>query len=220
MPKLEATERRDQVIRATYRAFIDKGASEVTLQEIADYAGCSKGVVAYYFHNKEEVYVKLLEWLIGEIGKHLERNVGAAVGAEAKMLAMIDTVFASARENRKFFLVYLDFVAQGLRNPSFKETNVSFFRACREIGAKIVQQGIDEGIFRPVNLEEAGAVTRAIFDGLNMQWLFDESAPPEETFERYKAYALNSIRAYLADNFSSTSNFTPNSPPKFKGADQ
>ncbi len=197
MPKLEATERRDQVIRATYKAFLDKGAAEVTLQDIAEYAGCSKGVVAYHFHSKEEVYVALLEWLIAEIGRQIERNVGPAKGAEAKLLALVDTVFLSARENRRFFLVYLDFVAQGLRNPSFRPTNITFYNICRQIGAEIVEQGITEGVFRPVNREEAAAIIRAVFDGLSIQWLFDESGPPEETFERYKAWALSSLRAYL-----------------------
>lgn len=197
MPKLEATVRREQVIRATYKAFIEKGAADVTLQDIADFAGCSKGVVAYHFHSKEEVYVALLDWLIGEIRRTAENNVAAAQGARAKMQALIDTIFYSARENRRFFLVYLDFVAQGLRNESFRPTNIFFYEICRHLGREIVQQGIAEGLFRPVNLEEAGAVVRAIFDGLSIQWLFDESGPPDETFERYKAWALSSIQAYL-----------------------
>lgn len=197
MPKLEATVRRDQVIRATYRAFIDKGVNEVTLEMIANYAGCSKGVVAYHFHSKEEVYVELLEWLIEQIRQQVEVNVGAASGAEAKLLALVNTIFLSARDNRRFFLVYLDFLAQGLRNASFRPTNILFYELCARSGAEIVELGIAEGIFRPVDREEAGRLIRAVFDGLSIQWLFDESAPPEETFERYKAWALSSIRAYL-----------------------
>jgi TetR/AcrR family fatty acid metabolism transcriptional regulator len=197
MPKLEANVRRDQVIKATYRAFIDKGANEVTLEVIAKYAGCSKGVVAYHFHSKEEVYVALLEWLIEEIRRNIEVNVGAASEAEAKLLALVNTIFLSARENRRFFLVYLDFVAQGLRNPNFHRTNMLFYDLCSRSGAEIVELGIAEGLFRPVDLEEAGRFIRAVFDGLSIQWLFDESAPPEETFERYKAWALSSLRAYL-----------------------
>jgi TetR/AcrR family transcriptional regulator, fatty acid metabolism regulator protein len=197
MPKLEATVRRDQIIRATYKAFIQKGAPNVTLQDIAEYAGCSKGVVAYHFESKEDVFVALLDWLIAEINAHARRNVDAVTGAEAKMHALLDTIFYSAKENRKFFLVYLDFVAQGLRNLAFGKTNISFYEMCREIGREIVAQGIAEGVFRPVDLDEAGTVVRAIFDGLNIQWLFDHSANPDETFDRYKAWALASVKAYL-----------------------
>ncbi len=197
MAKLEATERRDQVIRATYRAFIEKGAANVTLQDIAVYAGCSKGVVAYHFSSKEEVFVKLLEWLIANIGREIEQNVQSASGAQARLRALVEAVFFSARDNRRFFLVYLDFLAQGLRHQSFRPTNVSFYAMCRQVGNEIVALGINEGVFRPVDLLEAGSVIRAIFDGLCIQWLFDDSAPPEETFERYKGWAWSSLQAYL-----------------------
>ena len=197
MPKLEATERREQVIRATYRAFIERGADNVTLQDIADEAGCSKGVVAYHFHNKEDVFVELLDWLIANIVEQIRQHVGAAQGAQARLQAMVEAVFFSARDNRRFFLVYLDFVAQGLRNASFRATNVSFYTLCRQIDREIVELGIAEGVFRPVDLDEAGTVIRAIFDGLCIQWLFDDSALPEETFDRYKGWAWSSLEGYL-----------------------
>lgn len=197
MPKLEAAERREQVIRATYKAFIEKGAANVTLEDIAEYAGCSKGVVAYHFQSKEEVYNALLKWLIGEIVARLEREVNAAPDAAAKLHALLDAVFYSARDIRRFMLVYLDFVAQGLRNPLFGATNISFYELCRQLDRQIVEQGILEGVFRPVDLEEAGAVIRAIIDGLGIQCLFDQSASPDEVFERYKTYAHRSLNAYL-----------------------
>lgn len=200
MPKLEAAERREQVIRATYKAFIEKGAANVTLEDIAEYAGCSKGVVAYHFQNKEEVFNALLKWLIGEIVGHIEEAVTAAQGAEAKLFALLDTAFYNARDNRRFMLVYLDFVAQGLRNPTFGATNISFYEMCRRLGREIVEQGIAEGVFRPVDPEEAGAVLRSVIDGMGIQWLFDHSAPPEEIFTRYKNYAHSSLKAYLQKN--------------------
>ncbi len=200
MAKLEATARQDQVIRATYKAFIEKGAANVTLELIAEYAGCSKGVVAYHFNSKDDVFVKLLDWLINQIARQTAENVAAASGAQARLRALIDTIFFSARENRRFFLVYLDFIAQGLRNPKLRLTNISFYEICRHIGSEITALGIAEGVFRPVDVTEAGAVIRAIFDGLCIQWLFDESGPAEETFERYKAYALSSILGYLGNS--------------------
>ena len=197
MPKLEATERRDQVIRATYRAFIERGANNVTLQDIADYAGCSKGVVAYHFHNKEDVFVELLDWLIVNIRRQIQQNVEAADGPQARLKALVDSVFLNARENRRFYLVYLDFIAQGLRNDSFRPTNVSFYAMCRSVGREIVQRGVEEAVFRPVDLDEASAVIQAIFDGLCIQWLFDDSGPADEIFERYKAWAWSSVQGYL-----------------------
>ncbi|HZG58936.1 MAG TPA: helix-turn-helix domain-containing protein [Anoxybacillus sp.] len=41
---------------AAFQAVSDKGYEAVTLQDIADYAGVSKGVTNYYFENKEAVF--------------------------------------------------------------------------------------------------------------------------------------------------------------------
>jgi AcrR family transcriptional regulator len=201
MARTEAAERREQIIRATYRAFVEKGSADVTLQDIADRAQFSKGVVMYYFREgKEQVFVALLEWLVEEIGQGLVARVRAEQGAEAKLRAMIDEVFASASANRRFYTVYLDFVTHGLRNPTFRATNISFYEWCRELNREIVETGIAEGVFRPVSGEEAAAVIRGILDGLCLQWLFEEVPPgcEEAVFARYKDWALSAILGYLA----------------------
>lgn len=200
MARIEAAERREQIIRATYRAFVEKGSAEVTLEDIARRAEFSKGVVMYYFpEGKEKVFVALLEWLVEEIGRGITASVRNVQGAEAKLRAMIDNVFSSAGANRRFYTIYLDFVAHGLRNPSYRTTNVSFYEWCREINREIIETGIAEGVFRPVSSEEASAVIRAILDGLCLQWLFEEVSPEqeEEVFARYKSWAFSAILAYL-----------------------
>ncbi len=200
MPRVEAAERREQIIKATYRAFTSphkKGLADVTLQDIADEANFSKGVVMYYFDSKEKVFVALLDWLLYQISERVEHNVGHAEGVEAKLHALIDSVFLNARENRRFYTVYLDFATQGLRNPLFRSLNVSFLVLCRGVGREIIEEGVKQQIFRPVDLDEAAAFIRAVVDGMCLQWLFDETSSSEETFDRYKSYAFSSIRAYL-----------------------
>ena len=73
----------------------------------------------YYFDSKEKVFVALLEWLVYQIAERVEHNVAEAKTVEGKLNALINSVFLNARENRRFYTVYLDFATQGLRNHSF-----------------------------------------------------------------------------------------------------
>ncbi len=41
--KKRATERREQILKATFQAVVDKGYEGVTLQDIADYAAYEQG---------------------------------------------------------------------------------------------------------------------------------------------------------------------------------
>lgn len=186
--------RREEIILATYRAFIDKGFHNVTLQDISEYAGFSKGVTMYYFKNKEEVFQALLEWLVGCIGSRMRANVEAQQSAPDKLRALIDSVFVGARENREFYQVYLDYLSLGSRNQLFGTTNTAFYGQCRELGRSMVEQGIREGSFRKVDPDEAAMVVRALVDGLCIQWIFDKRS---NAFEGYKARCLEAALAYL-----------------------
>jgi AcrR family transcriptional regulator len=186
--------RREEIIAATYRAFVDKGFYDVTLQDISEYAGFSKGVTMYYFKSKEEVFQALLEWLVTKIAERMTTSVAEHFSAMDKLNALIDSVFLGARENREFYLVYLDYLSLGSRRHLFGSTHANFYEQCRELGRHIVEQGIREGTFRSVDPSAAAAVVRALVDGLCIQWLFDSR---EDTFTIYKERCRAAAIAFL-----------------------
>jgi len=56
MPKVvDRTEKREEVLEATWRLMARVGIDRVSIREIAAEAGCSTGVIAHYFKNKEDV---------------------------------------------------------------------------------------------------------------------------------------------------------------------
>ena len=60
--RLPATER---ILRATARGLVERGAASLSMQEVADSAGVSKGLIHYHFHDKAALLVRVIEW-IGE----------------------------------------------------------------------------------------------------------------------------------------------------------
>ncbi|HIE20972.1 MAG TPA: TetR family transcriptional regulator, partial [Acidimicrobiia bacterium] len=59
--------KQSHIIRTTYRAISEKGVHRVSLQEIAERAGVSKGIILYHFNTKDNLILKTMEWV-------LERN--------------------------------------------------------------------------------------------------------------------------------------------------
>ena len=186
--------RREEIIVATYRAFVDKGFHNVPLQDISEYAGFSKGVTMYYFKSKEEVFQALLEWLVTRIAERMSSSVEAQHSAMDKLNALIESVFLGARENREFYLVYIDYLSLGSRHRLFGSTHATFYEQCRDLGRVIVEQGIREGTFRTVDPDAAATVVRALVDGLCIQWLFDSR---EDTFTIYKERCREAANAFL-----------------------
>lgn len=168
----KSEEKRKQILYAAFQAIAEQGYDAVTLQTIADSAKVSKGVVHYYFDNKEAVLVELLGWLTGKIYEKETAAVNGQSRAEDKMAAYIDSVFVSPEKNRDFYRVYLDFLARASRSASYREINSRFYDNCARISAEIVELGQREGVFDPrLSVQETAPVIRSIIDGCLIQWL-------------------------------------------------
>ncbi|NMH68166.1 TetR/AcrR family transcriptional regulator [Bacillus sp. RO3] len=167
----KAEQRRKQILKAAFQAASEKGYESVTLQDIADYADVSKGVTNYYFDNKADVFAHLFEWITTRIYEKEAEAMEEKETALDKLEAYINQVFISPGENKPFYRVYLDFLAQVKNDDRYKEINQAFYENCWSIGESIITQGIEEHIFHVDNIEQAAKAMRAMIDGSLIQWL-------------------------------------------------
>ncbi len=186
-------QRRDELIRATYHEVAEKGYSAVTLQDIATRAGVSKGSTLYYFASKEDLFLAALEWMVVHNHARIRRAVEAVDDPVEKVRAAIASIFANAQESRQFFLAYSDFVSIGARNKRFHDLNARFYHGCSGIDREIIELGVSTGAFRSVSIDDASSMSRALIDGLMMQWFFSS----EITFEEYRRRCERIILDYL-----------------------
>lgn len=189
-----AEERRKQVLLATLKAINDKGFSEVTLQDIADYADFSKGVISYYFKNKEDVFYHLLKWMTDRIFQNEYAAIQKEDTAISMLRAYVDTAFKSPKDNKVFYSVYLEFLAQTKKNESFREVNNDFYKNCWFIGSEIIEKGKSEGIFTTVNIESGSHMIRALIDGCLLQWLMRDD---DKLHSYYRDNCFETIATYL-----------------------
>ena len=58
--RIPATER---ILRATARGLVERGAASLSMQEVADTAGVSKGLIHYHYHDKAALLVRVITWM-------------------------------------------------------------------------------------------------------------------------------------------------------------
>ncbi|WP_328800027.1 TetR/AcrR family transcriptional regulator [Paenibacillus sp. LX16] len=167
----KAEQRRKQILKAAFQAASEKGYESVTLQDIADYAEVSKGVTNYYFENKADVFAHLFEWITTRIYEKEAKSVDEKETAIEKLEAFINQVFISPKENKTFYRVYLDFLAQVKNNNRYKEINQQFCENCWSICKNIITLGIEENVFKVDNIEQSAISIRCMIDGSLIQWL-------------------------------------------------
>ncbi|EWH31198.1 transcriptional regulator [Lysinibacillus sphaericus CBAM5] len=193
--KKKEEERKKQIMKAAFDAVSKLGYDNVTLQDIANHANVSKGVVHYYFTSKQNILLELLESTTNKIYSFEIKEIAKYETAIEKLHAYLNAVFVSPQDNKKFYRVYLDFLAQANGNEAYKKINLKFYENCWGIGQEIIKLGQHEGVFcQDMDSLASAKMMRAMIDGSLIQWLTDDL---KEQHQYYKETCLNSILKLL-----------------------
>jgi TetR/AcrR family transcriptional regulator, fatty acid metabolism regulator protein len=183
------------LVRSAYKAMGQKGMGGLSLQDVADEAGVSKAILPYYFSSKENLILLTMRWVLARVAQRIREAIAEAEGAEAKAKAMIDAIFVGPESNRRFYLVFFDFLGYAARNDRFADVGATFHEICNGLYAEVVRLGQEEGVFNGTDAREAATVVRALVDGLFTQWIQDKGW--EKSHAEYREICKRSVLAYL-----------------------
>jgi len=168
------TTRKEEIIRVAANLFSQKSYHDVTMDQIAEKVGVAKGTIYLYFESKENLYLEILEETYEEIESILEKEIAKKDPAPQKLKKMLMLIF-------KFYLENLDV----LRILSRDETHLirehyEFTEHWRVKGVrfyqKILEKGINEGSFRPVNTELTALIIFGLVRSVMFFYHTDKSA--------------------------------------------
>ena len=137
--------RRDEILRAATDLFSEKGYHEVTMEEIAEEMGVSKGTIYNYFSSKENLYLEILKGSFEAIEALLHEEVENSDPAPLKLRKLLTTIFTFYRRNLKVLRI-LSRDETHLLKEHFELTEKWRARRVR-LYEKIIEKGIDEGNF-------------------------------------------------------------------------
>ena len=137
--------RRDEILRAATDLFSEKGYHEVTMEEIAEEMGVSKGTIYNYFSSKENLYLEILKESFEAIEALLHEEVENSDPAPLKLRKLLAAIFAFYRRNLKVLRI-LSRDETHLLKEHFELTEKWRTRRVR-LYEKIIEKGIDEGSF-------------------------------------------------------------------------
>lgn len=108
MPKVGMEpQRRADVINATLTCISNHGIDGMTLDKVAEYAGCSKGVITYYYENKDNLTIEAFKSFMSYYGLKIQSEI---------TLSMTATEMAD---------VTMNYILPPFRDDSDKTINVS-----------------------------------------------------------------------------------------------
>jgi TetR/AcrR family fatty acid metabolism transcriptional regulator len=182
-----AAERKDQIVRATVECITKNGYSNFSMQDVARTAGVSKGIIHYYFLNKEELMMSVLEKVAGDIEGVLQSDMASIKDARRKLEIFVEVCFDVVRSTREYYQVQMDFWTQINHKEEVRQAIAKHYVKFRETCAAVIREGMQQGVFKTVDPLNYSSFIIAVIDGLSLQWLFDEKVFDYDTIVKKAA---------------------------------
>jgi AcrR family transcriptional regulator len=194
-PRSKEDARRGEIVTAALRLILDTGYNQVTLADIAEQVGVSKGLISYYFPRKEDVFLAVLEQIVARLTADFEGFCTADVPAPEKLMMIFYNLFGNEKRARRYYTVVIDYMAQAIRECQVREYTQLIYASYRTYMERIVEDGMAKGEFRHVDAPRAVSMILGMMEGLVLQWFFDTKG-----FDLDAAYEMcvDLMNTYLA----------------------
>lgn len=184
------------LVRSSYRVITRQGGHRTSLQDIADEAGVSKGLLLYHFKSKDFLLLATMRWALRRTADRIRTEVGAASGdGEQTIDALMDAVFVGPAQNRDFYLLYLDLIEHSAREESFNRLSDITSDIIDQCYADLIRGGIEREVFDVADSQDAAVAVRAYIDGTFMTWLQERDW--EATYPSYRQRCRTGLLALL-----------------------
>jgi len=165
-----------RILGAALAVFAQSGYEASSVADICAAAGVSKGAFFHHFPTKQAVFLELFEVWLAALDTSMEaarRKARTIPDAMMQMTEMMGNVYQTARG---YMPVFLEFWTQASHDPSVWQVVIAPYRRYQIYFASLVQEGITEGSFKPVDpyLTARMIVAQAI--GYLLQGVLDPGA--------------------------------------------
>jgi len=185
MPKIvDHDERRAELAGAVWRIISEYGIEKVTVRNVVEEAGWSRGVIGHYFTNKAHLLLFAYQ-LAAERTNERFRRLAAENRGRSALRAIILDVQALDPETRTESSVWLSFLAKAPSEPIFTEEHHRRYAAWREIVSGVFSEMVQRGEIGPaIDVDFEAEALFAYTDGLAIQTLVDPEHMTRRRIER------------------------------------
>ncbi|MGO9451375.1 MAG: TetR/AcrR family transcriptional regulator [Candidatus Binataceae bacterium] len=203
MPKIvDAQERREKLIDATWRIIAREGIDAATVRRIAAEIGSTTGVVVHYFRDKDEIILAALQRACDAVTGRIRSRSNHKSALEALREAIIDAL-PLGEQSVMEWKVWMNFWGLSLTSARLAQEQDRRYDVWRGIMRGLLERAQRKGEIRPdAGLPRVVDHMIALIDGLGIQAILE---PARMKPERIRAVVDN----YIATLRASTSDKLP-----------
>jgi TetR/AcrR family transcriptional regulator, fatty acid metabolism regulator protein len=165
-----AKDRKGKIVKATAECISQYGYSDFSLQKVADKAGVTKGIIHYYYLNKNDLMTSVLDFIFIDIVHKLTCSLKKVQDPSEKLKIFIIHFLDILYQRREFYQISAHFLLDLVepQNKSKFDKHLEFFhKICEEI----LSEGIAHKKFYQVDTSEYASFVVSILSGINFHKL-------------------------------------------------
>jgi len=179
-----------EIMRATYRALIEQGYIELTIQGIADEFLKSKSLLYYHYDGKDDLIASFLGFATDRFRREIEIEID---DPEAQLRALVDQLVPESLDDDEYRVqvALLELRSETPHNEQFRQQYAVVDDTLKSAIADVLRRGTESGAFATdVNPDTEAEILVSLLTGVRTRRL--------STYERFSvAETRAAFDAYL-----------------------
>jgi len=189
-----AEDTREAIMSATYRALCKHGYANLTMQNIADEFDKSKSLLHYHYDTKEELLLAFLDRMIGWLADRMAESDTEHPLDRLEEYAGKYVIDPDENGRETFALAVLELRVQAVHNDAFQEKLARHYERNVETAAAIIEDGIEEGVFREVDPYATGEMLITALEGARLyQVTLDAKGSTQRMYDALLAFVVEEL---------------------------
>ena len=155
---------RDSIIDASYHLFAGKGFKQVTMKDVCDVTGMSRGGLYSHFSGTDKLFEAVLEKITNNSATDFQEEIRKGTSA----VKILEKYLDSMEEEMKHPEDSLSTAIYEYAETVDPETMEILNRNAEEKWKKLIRYGIKRGEFQDVNIDEIVSVILYSYQGVRM----------------------------------------------------
>lgn len=155
---------RESIINESFVLFADKGFKEVTMKDVCEVTGMSRGGLYSHFSGTDKLFEAVLEKITEESSMDFLREIEKGISAVEILEKALDCMEKEMKHPEESLSIALYEYAETVSSDVMKRMSSS----AQDRWKKLIRYGIKRGEFREVNVDEIVNVILYSYQGVRM----------------------------------------------------
>lgn len=194
---MDAQDARDQILNAALALFARQGFAHTSMNDIVRESGVSKGGVYWHFQSKDALVLAIFDAFFNGQEVILSRVLNSADHPAIRLRRLVELAGVELEATTARLPAPLEFYTLAAHNETLRARLAQFYATYHEQLCRLLQAGIDEGIWPETTAVAATAhVVIAAIEGVILLWsLFPDQVNLREQLETAVGLLLTGLAA-------------------------